>query len=727
MNNHFPLPTSLADGHRFLALEVPAARRKQLGQCFTGLQTGRLLAALAMRSGQKRIVDPMAGHGDLIESAAVRATHLGLSALELLGVEIEPEAARLCKWRIKQCINEFGIAGGRLVHGDAFAPNTWESESKFDLVITNPPYVRYQTFSNGGKDGKVKLLNAGETRRALEQLAMKLAPPEERHIWQWIIRSYSGFSDLSIPSWLLCGLLTASNGVLALVVPQTWLNRNYARIARYFFLRFFQPLAIVQESGQRWFQDAQVPVSLIVGRRLLPNIAAIPLHERSDLSQITPFVEIDHTAASSCSHVGKAFTGDDPEGAFACWLDSGNGSRQGVKLKRISWESQRDEVLAASRGCDWLRQLEGKPSIKFSATSPSSVLPASVAYHLPVEYLRNLRPLASEPVRIGQGLRTGCNPFFYVELVDDTALDGCVYVLTHELFGRRQIAIPTSALKPVLRRQTELSTVRIITDALRGRLLDLREFVLPEDVPKNSAARSSKWKVMPEALAEYVRLAARTYLVRGETRTLIPQLSAVRPNGRGPNERRQSSLLHEDVVTRMWYMIPDFTSRHLAHLCVPRIIHDEPRAILNSVSPVLLDANFSTIWGEGRDWSPDLVFAILNSTWGELCMESLGATLGGGALKLEATHLRQLPLPTFSETQREEIRCLVREVIDASFTTVDHDRSRVKIDQVIVSALAERKLSEVEAKTSVKKLAKLVLELRSKRRQKPKVQPQETE
>ena len=107
-------------------------------------------------------------------------------------------------------------------------------------------------------------------------------------------------------------------------------------------------------------------------------------------------------------------------------------------------------------------------------------------------------------------------------------------------------------------------------------------------------------------------------------------------------------------------------------------------------------------------------------------MEALGATLGGGALKLEAAHLRQLPFPTFSEAQKEKIRCLVREALDAGVTAGAYERYRVKIDQVIVSALAERKLSTVEARASILNLSEIVLALRSKRRRKPGVQPQET-
>jgi hypothetical protein len=715
MNSLFPMPESLVEGRSRLALDVPAARRKQLGQYFTGLRTGRLLAALAVRGGQRRIVDPMAGHGDLLESAAERAKRLHLNPDELVGVEIEPEAAWLGQWRVERCAREFGFARGSFIHGDAFATTTWPNLDRFDLVITNPPYVRYQTLSNGGKES-TKLLNADETRRALERLADQMTPPEEGLIWRRLIRSYSGLADLSVPSWFLCGLLTAPSGVLALVLPQTWLNRDYARITRYFFLRFFQPLAVVQESGQRWFRDALVPVSLVVGRRLSSAETLIPLLQRSSFGESTPFVEIDSSAASSRSHVGSAFQGDDPEGEFAAWLDRGSGTRVGLSLKRVSWESQRDEVIAATKGAEWLRRLEGDLSTRKIEVSAASVLSASITHHLPAEYLRNSRPLALEPIRVGQGLRTGCNAFFYVDVAGEVTDGKSVPILTHDLFDRRRFEIPAAALKPVLRKQSESSNIQIATSALRGRLLDLRRWVLPENAPNDEAARQNAWQVMPKALAEHVRIAARTYVVRGKTRILIPSLSAVKPNGLGPDEGTKSPLLLTGDIARMWYMVPDFSPRHLPALCVPRIIHDEPSAILNSEPPVLIDANFSTLWCEGNGWSAEAVFAILNSTWGELCMEALGATLGGGALKLEATHLRQLPVPSFSDSQKQSLRIFACELLEAHCPSTGFRQHRGRIDQMVVSALARRKISKREVKVSVDKLAAIIRSLRAKRR-----------
>ncbi len=710
-------PKSLAEGRSLLTIGVSSARRKQLGQCFTGPRTGRLLAALAVRHGQRRIADPMAGHGDLLEAAAERAKSLHLEVDELVGVEIEPEAAKLGKWRVGQCVQEFGFKRGRFIHGDSFVATTWDNSHRFDLVITNPPYVRYQTLSKGTKENGVKLLNVEATRCALEGLAVKLAPPEEQLIWQHLIRSYSGLADLSLPSWLLCGLLTAPSGVLALVAPQTWLNRDYARIARYFFLRFFQPLAVVQEFGQRWFQDALVPVSLVIGRRLPIEQTITPLRERSCALSDTPFAEVGPTAASHRSHVGNSFPGEDPEGEFAEWLERGTGSRAGVKLKRISWRSQRDEVLAVSRNTEWLRRLEGEHSAPITITASSTAtLPASIAARLQPSFLSNTRPLTCEPICVGQGLRTGCNAFFYVELVEAAADGDSVSVLTSDLLGRRRMTVPTSILKPVLRRQVELSKMQISPDTLCGRLLDLREFVLPENAPRNGASTRKQYRVMPEALAEYVRLAARTYFVRGETRTLIPLLSAVKPNGLGPGECSNFPSQLRRAVVRMWYMVPDFTPRHTASVCVPRVIHDEPNAIMNADPPVLIDANFSTLWCEGNAWTGESIFAVLNSTWSELCMEALGATLGGGALKLEATHLRQIPLPILSDSAKRCLASLARETANLVHDKTSLRHHRLQIDQVVLSALARRRMSVADTRATVEKLASLIQSLRAKRR-----------
>src|SRR5207247_2542052 len=95
---------------------------------------------------------------------------------------------------------------------------------------------------------------------------------------------------------------------------------------------------------------------------------------------------------------------------------------------------------------------------------------------------------------------------------------------------------------------------------------------------------------------------------------------------------------------------------------------------------------------------------------------ALGATLGGGALKLEATHLRQLPIPIFSGSDKESLRNLVRETLDSECTVSEFRHHRVKIDRVVVSALAKRRVSVDETNATVEKLAGIIRSLRAKRR-----------
>ena len=53
------------------------AQRKRLGQFFTGLPLGTLLAHIALDPDARAVIDPMAGHGDLLDAAALAARARG--------------------------------------------------------------------------------------------------------------------------------------------------------------------------------------------------------------------------------------------------------------------------------------------------------------------------------------------------------------------------------------------------------------------------------------------------------------------------------------------------------------------------------------------------------------------------------------------------------------------------------------------------------------------------
>src|SRR5580698_3724441 len=65
---------------------LPAEQRKRLGQYFTGLRLGRILAYLAVESQTRTVLDPMAGHGDLLDCAGEAANESGITLNRLDGI-----------------------------------------------------------------------------------------------------------------------------------------------------------------------------------------------------------------------------------------------------------------------------------------------------------------------------------------------------------------------------------------------------------------------------------------------------------------------------------------------------------------------------------------------------------------------------------------------------------------------------------------------------------------
>ena len=73
-----------------------AERRKRLGQYFTGVGLGRILAALAEAEKADSIIDPMAGSGDLLASCL----EIGADPASIAGIEIDSAARDACSNRL---------------------------------------------------------------------------------------------------------------------------------------------------------------------------------------------------------------------------------------------------------------------------------------------------------------------------------------------------------------------------------------------------------------------------------------------------------------------------------------------------------------------------------------------------------------------------------------------------------------------------------------------------
>ena len=672
---------------------LPPARRKQLGQYFSGIPLGKLLAHLALNSQTRTVLDPMAGHGDLLDAVWDAARERGIELDRLDAIEIDDLTAAMCRNRLAQLASDPQLKQMTLT-ADAFDPVAVGKLplANYDLVITNPPYVRYQSRNANGTA-------AARVRSGLVSIISSRFSEKDKKVWIELAKGYSGLADLSVPAWLLAATMVRPGGRLALIVPAAWRSRNYADVLRYLLLRCFCLEYIVEDEQPGWFSDALVRTHLLVARRLSEEDARSPITSRTHFPKPL-WLQVASQAASSDSLVGANFSQPNPESSFASWVQNGCAeSKPGITVRPFNLNGEWSSLEISIQSRSWYERLEPHtadlPLFLVARSLDRISIPDVLKTVLPEGFGADaLVTLEDVGVTVGQGLRTGCNGFFYVTSCDLPGL-AMVAVETSAFFGHRKLSVPASSLKPVLRRQSEITSIER-GQLPPGRVLDLRGWVLPEDfriVAEAEAAYGAigedRPQIMPDQLAEYVRSASALLIGSGDK--LIPELSAVRTNVRIPRNGQ--------ITPRFWYMLPNFANRHLPAVFVPRINHGLPWAEANTESPLIIDANFSTFTKTEKGLTRYALKALLNSVWCRAFMEALGTPLGGGALKLEATHLRRIAVPFLSDSARTELSAA------GSRLTRESRDVQAHIDSIVLDALLSGTAS-LESRTRLANILK---------------------
>jgi adenine-specific DNA-methyltransferase len=141
-----------------------ATLQKTLGAYYTEKSAAERIVAWAVRDGTESVLDPSCGDGVFLDSALLRLRQLGCDRPALCGVDISVDALRLAHERVENAT---------LINQDFFSLTAGEIQ-KFDCIVGNPPFIRYQTF-NGNKDslGHQRAKEAGVN---LPRLASSWAP-----------------------------------------------------------------------------------------------------------------------------------------------------------------------------------------------------------------------------------------------------------------------------------------------------------------------------------------------------------------------------------------------------------------------------------------------------------------------------------------------------------------------------------------------------------------------
>ena len=590
--------------------ETRNAEKKRLGQYFTGLPLATLTAAAAGIDPYARIIDPMVGSGDMLEACLL----LGAEAGSLFGIDIDARAVDLAHHR---------IPGALLEVGSAFSHDF--GTDPFDLVITNPPYVRYQsTSAAAGADFAIP--SAEEVRRTLCTHIRRLpylAQPERASLLR-LAQSYSGLADLAVPSWILCASLVREGGIVAILVPQAWLNRDYAVTVRELLGRHFSVETILEDTDASWFTEAQIRTSIVIARRKAvdPSAPAFP----SNSSYI-------RVRVTSKARVGENLVGSfGSEPAFIRHLGSSTADGEAFSEVASGIEAQTVCPRTLTDGGrsvpEWLAHLFSEDT-----NFPPLVTLADLGWS------------------VGQGLRTGANEFFYAESNGD---EGDVILIPR--LAARPVSLPAETVLPAVRKQSDVHDgFAIRAETLSGRLVSLDGWATKEDAFERARTGLAPMNVLGSAASNAIHQASQRMIGK----LPLPLLSAVKTNV------RQIVTAAGPVKSRYWYQLPTLQSRHRPDLAIPRVCGGRPRTRLNVGRDAVIDANFSSLWAtSSAQIRPKALLALLNSDYVVLTLEHQAHVLGGGALKIEATHLRKILLPRLNDTQLDQLEVLGAELVD---------------------------------------------------------------
>lgn len=630
-----------------------ADHQKKLGQYFSGEKVGSLLVSLLPEGAEiTSVADPMAGTGDLLRAAGSRAA----PGAAFLGVEIDEAAAKACAGNLPGC---------RVVREDAFSSASLRTEEGWDLVITNPPYVRYQLQTR-----EERLSVRARLRGQLEGLSYLDAA--DRDLFLRLAEGYSGLSDLAVPSWLLCAALVRAGGYLAMVVPETWLSREYAQPVQYLLAKSFDVLTIVRDVSGAWFDSAQVRTCLLAARRR----ASAPL--QAARAKETLCVDLSAEAGGSSSLVDRlSYGGAAGREAFQKLLDARpDCSGPGFAVSTKKTLDLFPYMLSGPAAKKWALPEDGG-FLRGDHGRPMELLPVLAGEETAFVSLRELG------IQCGQGLRTGANEFFYLRIVKEGP--DSFEVRGRAWYGGGVLTVPRRNLVRTLQNRAEAEGLAVCRGQLQTALLLIGNEVRQEDFQRCAPALAEACRPLDEALAAYIT-AGESY--RNSRGAAFREYSAV-----APNEKRDG-----ESWTRFWYMLPPLSKRHLPAMCMNRVNAASASCLYvpqSAEEPIAVDANFVTLWGDTPEHEA-AGLALLNSTWSKCYLECLCTVMGGGALKVETSHIGKLRFPGYSPLQRERLAACGRRIIAEKTMT---EALQAEIDAAVLAPFREpeRVLEQLKA------------------------------
>ena len=209
---------------------------KLRGGYYTPKKIAEFIATWAIRTKNDEILEPSCGDGSFISAIADRLHEMGASDQSIkhnvTGVELDKvEASKASQYRPNVVQSDFFTYYQKCIDG----------EKEFDVIVGNPPFIRYQNFEE-------------EYRKVAFELMTKhgFQPNRLMNIWLHFLV-------------LACKALKP-DGRVGMVIPAELFQVDYAAEARLFLSNYFESLTLVTFK-KLVFDDIQQEVILLLGER----------------------------------------------------------------------------------------------------------------------------------------------------------------------------------------------------------------------------------------------------------------------------------------------------------------------------------------------------------------------------------------------------------------------------------------------------------------------------
>lgn len=259
-------------------------KKKLRGGYYTPVPIANFLSNWAIDSDTEKILEPSCGDGNFIETIITRLDELNYSTEEIRdkvrGIEFISEEADKAKER---AIN-FGVDRSIIINSDFFEFIEKRSEDKFDVILGNPPFIRYQNFPSEHREIAIRMMkNLG------------LSPNRLTNIW--------------VPFLVISASLLKKNGKMGMVIPAELFQVKYAAETRVFLSNFFDRITIITFK-KLVFKGIQQEVVLLLCEKKVNKHLGIRVLECDDLDDLqkVDFKRINGSLVKPIDHTKEKWT-----------------------------------------------------------------------------------------------------------------------------------------------------------------------------------------------------------------------------------------------------------------------------------------------------------------------------------------------------------------------------------------------------------------------------------